>query len=323
LIIIFGANFQTPAPEYGAMKSSWFFGYVLMIIVISGTSKANINYIKNAIEHVAICFFPVFCYFFLNYITSDLNIFSRFDLNNSNPIIIAQLFLLFFISLVTSEKSGVMRRCLSLVYLLMAIMTGSKGPLVGLFIGGILLSYSFFRLYKMYIFMLLLSILCGYLLYSVNTSEIMILDYVLNRFFGDSSSNSVSSRLDMYFLAINGVSNFGFWDFLFGKGTGSFGYLYSGKDEIMYPHNIIIEALYELGILFTVTFFSILLVLLFRTFIVALNEPSNKVASFSFLFGCLAFVSSMFTGDLASNLLIYLFIGIALSEVGLVKRKKW
>lgn len=324
LIIIFGSNLYTPAPEYGSMKSFWFLGNVLMLLIISGLKSQDLNSIKEAIEKAGLIFFPIFAYVFIQYISSDLNIFSRFDLNQANPIIVAQIFLIFFVSMITTNKQSKIKFIVGGGYLIMAIMTGSKGPVFALAIGILLLSKSFFYSHKVLLISILI-VVCStvtFFLTFLGSNELVILDYVNNRFLGDSSSNSVNSRLDLYLMAINGILDFSLFEFMSGKGVGAFGYLYTGKDEIMYPHNILLEGIYELGIIFTGVFFSFLFYLMLSIYLCSLREPNKKIIIFIFLFGCIAFISSMVTGDLASNWLIYMFMGMALSSYGFDSKRR-
>jgi O-antigen ligase len=79
----------------------------------------------------------------------------------------------------------------------------------------------------------------------------IILKYGIYRFtslFNIGADTSTLGRIERMNFALD-YSFSSFSSFLFGNGIGSFGILYSGKDVREYPHNIIIETLFELGII--------------------------------------------------------------------------
>ncbi len=86
----------------------------------------------------------------------------------------------------------------------------------------------------------------------------------------DIESSSLSVRFaQIYFVVEKIFENAA--NFLFGSGIGSFGILYAGEDVRLYPHNIILETWFELGVV------GIILLLLFFMFYIKkikLNSPS-------------------------------------------------
>lgn len=90
--------------------------------------------------------------------------------------------------------------------------------------------------------------------------------------------------------------------FFFGEGIGSFGVLYNGIDEREYPHNIFVEAWFELGIIG----FALLGFLMILPLIQNMKRPFNYFyLAFIFLL-----LNALKTGDLVSIWTIYLFIGL-------------
>ncbi len=73
-----------------------------------------------------------------------------------------------------------------------------------------------------------------------------------NRFYvmfnSDSGGASISGRLDFLSFSFDSITE-GPIRLLFGSGIGSFMFLYTGNDGRGYPHNILIESLFELGVL--------------------------------------------------------------------------
>ena len=60
-----------------------------------------------------------------------------------------------------------------------------------------------------------------------------------------TSDTSSSERIDQYLFAFEKVISF--QGMTIGYGLGSWGFLYTGKDMKLYPHNILLEAWIELG----------------------------------------------------------------------------
>jgi hypothetical protein len=109
---------------------------------------------------------------------------------------------------------------------------------------------------------------------------------------------SVMDRLDSYQFSISK-----FIENPWGYGLGSFGILYNGLDERSYPHNIFLEIIVELGGVGLIVF-SMLIYYTMRTY--------NRKNIFFYLF-LISFVNAQFSGDLASN--NYVFVYMALSSI--------
>ncbi|HIF9354875.1 TPA: O-antigen ligase family protein [Photobacterium damselae] len=314
MLILIG-NFYTMAPNYGLSKSLWIFSNLLLMFLLSHQSTEQLNKIKNSIELVAILFFPIISAYFLSYLSSDLNIFSRFDANEANPIILSQILLILAISILVSEHKSVLKYGLFLGYLIMSVMTGSKGPILGLCLALFLVSLRYKNTRKVAMYTAMVTIifcsLGGVLL--DNLIDGQIYEVIQNRYFGTSSENSVDSRLYTYLMAVDAFVSSGILGICFGSGVGSFGYLYHGFDSTMYPHNILFEAMYENGLVFVLLFFGVIIWLLKHYFILLIQ--GNKYDSFVFMLGCVTFMISMVTGDLGTNLYLYIFLGLAIGKV--------
>lgn len=86
----------------------------------------------------------------------------------------------------------------------------------------------------------------------------------------DVQSSSLSVRFAQIYFAVGKIFE-NASNFLFGSGIGSFGILYASEDVRLYPHNIILETWFELGVL------GVILLLLFFLFYIKkikLNSPS-------------------------------------------------
>jgi O-antigen ligase len=85
----------------------------------------------------------------------------------------------------------------------------------------------------------------------------------------DPLSGSVAKRFDQIYFTLGTIFE-SVYSFFFGLGIGSFGIVYDGVDERQYPHNVILEIWFELGII-GVTLFAILLLLYFKKIRLNLN----------------------------------------------------
>jgi O-antigen ligase len=87
--------------------------------------------------------------------------------------------------------------------------------------------------------------------------------------------------------------------FIFGNGIGSFGLLYGGVDEREYPHNLLLEVWFELGVIALVVF------LFFLVFPFYLRRPNlPKVLAICFLF------HAMKSGDLGGLWTLFFAYGL-------------
>lgn len=113
-----------------------------------------------------------------------------------------------------------------------------------------------------------------------------------------NTDKSMLGRFDRLTFALETIFS-SISTFFFGEGIGSFGVLYTGVDVREYPHNIFLEAWFELGI-----FFLILLVI-FLIFPFMLNRKSFLKALIVY---CL--FNALKSGDLIGLWLLFFFIGL-------------
>jgi len=132
-----------------------------------------------------------------------------------------------------------------------------------------------------------------------------LLERSVTRFFKlfDPETSSVAIRFSMFSFTVETILNNAV-NFLFGLGIGSFGILYDGFDERQYPHNIILEIWFELGLV-GVLLFVVMLLLYFKK----MRSNFNSVLIFIFLllnsFKSYSLVDSRIMFGLLSILLLY------------------
>ena len=81
----------------------------------------------------------------------------------------------------------------------------------------------------------------------------------LGKLTNKNKGSSVNERLDMLSFSYSSINR----NILFGTGIGSFSKEYNGKDKRGYPHNILIEIWFELGLI-GLLLFSFFLFFLFK-----------------------------------------------------------
>nr|RQP15510.1 MAG: O-antigen ligase domain-containing protein [Parapedobacter sp.] len=132
----------------------------------------------------------------------------------------------------------------------------------------------------------------------------VILDFIDARFSGDNeSSGSFSSRTALYHLALEKYKASNPFKMIFGSGSGSFGYVYTGNDEMMYPHNLFLEILFEYGVVGLSMFLAMILRVLYLNVFTFVEKPRRYL----FLIFYFALVVSQISRDITGNCLIFVF----------------
>jgi hypothetical protein len=126
----------------------------------------------------------------------------------------------------------------------------------------------------------------------------------------DPQSASVAKRFDQIYYSLDRIFDNAV-NFLFGSGIGSFGVLYEGIDGRQYPHNVILEISFELGII-GVILFIILLLLYFKK----LRHNLNFVLIYLFLF-----LNSLKSYSLVDSRVMFGILSVLLVYYTLLKRE--
>jgi len=151
---------------------------------------------------------------------------------------------------------------LKLLFLVILLGLGARGPLLFalIVVVFILLSKRYFfgfRSPKRSLFIGGLSFLTlGLLifqfwdyLYPLFENTFRRLEILANSAFDSSTNdNSIGERYEHFRFTSNYIFD-NFFDFLFGQGVGSYGILFKGFDVRFYPHNIVLELLFEFGLI--------------------------------------------------------------------------
>lgn len=114
---------------------------------------------------------------------------------------------------------------------------------------------------------------------------------------------------------------------IFGHGTGAFAVDYAGRDERAYPHNIILELLYEQG-LFGVVIGSLFLWLIFRrwrqaskfVYLYGLDIDVFMVVHIGGLLFLFTLLQAMKSGDIDANRIMFLCAGLVVATFNAIRR---
>ncbi|OEU70794.1 MAG: hypothetical protein BA863_01370 [Desulfovibrio sp. S3730MH75] len=202
--------------------------------------------------------------------------------------------------------------------LLYMLLTGSKGPFVALIFGIIILAWLFN--FKRYL-LILVSLLSLPMYYFVQKISGEFLSHRYNL----ADSGSVTSRIDIISDAISISLTTDIGTFLFGAGTGNFGFFYSHADQRMYPHNIIAEILYENGMVGAAL---LTIILVYPLISVFRFTRKNRGFTLSNTGQCLSISTALYifsvtnaqiSGDIATNFNIGIFGCIVLASVQLAR----
>ena len=114
-----------------------------------------------------------------------------------------------------------------------------------------------------------------------------------------SIDSSTMSRMDMFEYAFSQPFE-SFATLIIGNGIGSFGIYYTGRDERAYPHNIVLETFFELGIIGLVLGLIIIVAVLIKL------DVKRNVFSVLLLF---VFLNAMKSSNLTDLWILFSFIG--------------
>ena len=248
-IIYFFTNvisFTVPLVAYKNFKIDIFFKYFILIVTL-----LNIFFITKILPNIYSNsdFYEVGDQYLFTSLSSGLNILILITVNFQYKSVLGTLLIILnFITLLTS---------------------GGRGGIIFTFL--VLILYYIFNIKilftKKILFLPILILITAYII--SNNSELLELfnnsikrmSLILSAVESGDGGSSINDRIDLIHFSIDKSLN-SIKEFLFGYGIGSFGFEYYRLDIKEFPHNILLEILFEMGlvgvILFLIFYFSII-----------------------------------------------------------------
>jgi O-antigen ligase len=305
----------TPATEYGEQKFIEFIFNIYVALMVSFLFYSK-KEIKNYYKYLLIFDLVILALMLVFNEISTLSM-GRITVGDVNPIWLARflgeiIILLLFI--MNKKIFLILRYMLISILIIGIIFTGSKGPLFCLILAISIEKIlhhkkrvSMQKFLKKY-FRILFWVLCLFIFIKEIILKLFAVDYLAERFIISDSESYYGeySRFNLFKIAFNYFTTHP----LLGNGIGSFGYLFSGYDIRLYPHNIILEVISELGILG----FLLLIIPILGTFLKVYKYSRKEVDDYIKITTILLiyyFINSLISGDIGlSNMRVFLYIGL-------------
>ena len=195
----------------------------------------------------------------------------------------------------------------SLLFLLITLLIWKWKAILKIFQVGIRIGKKTTRIL---VFILVLVIPVLYFKFNQITQFLYLGLYRFKSLIGPGTDVSSQGRISRMVFAIESIFSSPF-TLIYGNGIGSFGLLYSGKDEREYPHNLFLEIWFELGVIALVFFaFFLIMPFYFR------RSDFPKVLVICFL------MHAMKSGDLTGLWTLFFVYGLLIFNPDYVFEKK-
>lgn len=339
LLVIIG-YFYTMSPKAGLLKTSRFviFNMFLFIGGLSiGYTKEHSKKFIQIMFTVLLVYSFIYIYFFKDVIGMNMQELAEYHLRFTligNPIGVGRIFsVLVMISIVYfihKDKYKIVFIIGFVLGLIITLATNSRGPLVALLLTILIYLYFFSAIKKsrllfltaalMFLFIVLLSILPRNFVsrYTFGLSKELHVSDTEVKFFSTSQEREVYLKQSIDYLHEHPER------LLFGTGTSSFSYISKNIDDRLYPHNIFIEIMLELGI-----FGLVLFILPFVFLLIDFNRIKRKLTkeqhihfvlwiSLTILF----LINAQVSGDINDNRLLWFFMGGSMGFILYVTQNK-
>lgn len=325
--------FYTPSPTYGTSKviRFAFIGFSMFLtplIIIKSTSDSEkiLNYFKYSIFIILIGIISQFIYFAISgKFAFLLGYYNRFSIPGANPIQVsrylaigATIMIVFLIKRSIHNNKSVMFMLLML--LLGIIATGSRGPLVSIFLGVLIYAFIFEkqqknRIYIYSLFAIFISISMLFILPEIITKRFFDITKgaVLMTPEGVKQVNTVATRLGYWQMSIVSWSS-SLWNIIMGKGAGGFSSLFIWRDWRWYPHNVFFEILVEYGLTGFIVFSGFLIASFNKIRIGIINGKFSEHSAVWVAVTIVMFISAQFSGDINDNRVLWMCISISIAS---------
>lgn len=298
-LFLFSSTLVENHNEYGAYKiSALVFSFFVpaLLFLITGS---RVFFIRLFL-YFSLIFLASYGVLILGFKLLHGGVFERTLMGVNGPIVFARLMIFGLITALFLLK-GWWRSLLILFFLFMALISYSKGPLLGLFLVFIFFvrakyAFSFFT-----VFLIGAGVFSDFfnryinfffdLFYAIHDGDLSLIS-------SGGNEGSIGERLESFYKFFNVE-----FDYFWGSGIGMWAVTFNSNH--IYPHNIIIEMMTELGGVFIFLF---LLFLLSGVVVIVRGEWRNNLF---FALSVFFFISSMFSGSIVDARYFFFFLVVA------------
>jgi len=234
---------------------------------------------------------------------------SRSGVLGGGPIVLSRWLCFGSLILFFHPKVKRFKLVFALIFLIMALFTGSRGPFLSLFI--IMVIYLFINFKKIFwksVFVI--SLLVSIVLISGLHTKMSEFETVSRVFMNVSEGGMRKStgRSVLYETAINEII-----EHPFGVGSGNFDMysdrkMYLKNKKLFYSHNLFLEIFTEFGIFSGVLFFIYILCSIINSYKLNIKNRNNDYGNLLFYTFAFLLLNSMISGDLNDARLLLVFI---------------
>lgn len=331
------SGFYTPSPNYGLVKILRYLiiassVFVIPFVLIKRPEDSRLLLRHFKILAVILTLSMVGQLLYLAYTGGLVTYLVRVTLLSANPITVSRTLALItsMIMILAIRNSPVVRLALLpvLALLLVAIVsTGSRGPLVSLFVGMLAYSILFENRYRSR-----LILFSGFAIGLVIALIFTLPESLTTRFFQLAQGDVVIMPGGVKRVSTLGT-RFAFWEMsvdtwlssienaLVGLGAGGFSSLFIWRDFRWYPHNLFLEVLVELGIVGLVTI-AVLMGMCLKHLMS--QKISGSLTNHSALWVAamlVMFFAAQFSGDINDNRSLLMLLAISLASVSVDRQE--
>ena len=217
-----------------------------------------------------------------------------------------------------------------LTLLLGIIATGSRGPLVSIFLGILFYALLFEKQHKKRIY------IYGSITIIIALSLLFILPEIITKRFFDLTQgavlltpegvkhvSTVATRLGYWQMSLESWLS-SLWNNILGLGAGGFSSLFIWRDWRWYPHNVFFEVLVEFGSMGITIFISFLIISYKKISEGLIKGIFTEHSAVWVAVTLVMFFSAQFSGDINDNRVLWMLIGITIASthVDKVNNKK-
>ena len=293
--------------NFGYNYSSFYKFFLLLATLIYQLNIAySVTDFYSYFRGLAISFLIIIILNFSKILNIDIAELQRVEIGLINPIWLARfsgfLFLYFFVS--NLIKFRFLKYSILIALLLIIFLSGSKGPFLALIISILYFNKNYFK-------HILIIIPIIFFLIIFSNQDGLLNFYFQKRFLTlNPNQKEITTiiegdRVDLFITTIINFFQLNILQIFMGIGIGTSSFLYFNfvLNERWYPHNILLELLYEFGPIILFLFLALLFNIFFKS-------KDKSISIFVLYF----FINSLFSGDLPLNSYIFLFLFIYLKK---------